>query len=153
YVRQGAVAHRDSLGNQGVTKAGDVQVMSAGTGIVHSEFSGTKDDTTLFQIWIIPTEKGVKPRWEQAEFPRDYVNGALPLLVSGRAEDKGKGALSIHSDAAIYGGKLRKGHTVTQPVGQGAYVVMSEGSAEINGTPLHKGDGAEVVDEKELTIH
>jgi redox-sensitive bicupin YhaK (pirin superfamily) len=152
YVREGSVAHRDSLGNEGETPAGDVQVMSAGTGIVHSEFSTPDKDATLFQIWIIPTERGVKPRWEQAKFPKDYVNGQLPLLVSGDKEDKSKGALFIHSDAKIYGGKIRKGTELRQAVRQGAYIVVSQGAVEVNGTPLSKGDGAEAVNENELVI-
>jgi redox-sensitive bicupin YhaK (pirin superfamily) len=152
YVREGALAHRDSLGNEGVTKAGDVQVMSAGSGIVHSEFSLPEADTTLFQIWIYPNERRVKPRWEQAEFPKDFANNELPLLVSGREEDKNKGALFIHSDAAIYGGKLKKGVKITQPLSRGAYAVMSQGQVAINGTPLKKGDGAEITGESKITI-
>lgn len=151
YVREGVLAHRDSLGNEGVTRAGDVQVMSAGTGIVHSEFSLPEGDTTLFQIWIIPDEKGVKPRWDQAAFPKEFANDRLPLLVSGH-KDKSNGALFIHSDAAIYGGRIAKGKTLIQPVRQGGYIVMSKGRAEVNGATLEKGDGAEAVNENELRI-
>ncbi|HVY13014.1 MAG TPA: pirin family protein [Alphaproteobacteria bacterium] len=150
YVREGVLAHRDSLGNHGETRAGDVQVMSAGTGIVHSEFSLPGGETTLFQIWIIPDEKGVQPRWEQAKFPKDFANDQLPLLVSGKKE--ANGALFIHSDAAIYGGKLRAGASLKQPVRRQAYVVMSRGTVTVNGVKLSEGDGAEVTDEKELVL-
>ncbi|MBI3419284.1 MAG: pirin family protein [Proteobacteria bacterium] len=109
--------------------------------------------TYVREGWILPDEKGVKPRWDQAQFPKELASGQLPLLVSGRKEDKGSGALFIHSDAAIYGGRIQKGHSLTQSVRQGAYIVMSRGKAEVNGTMLEAGDGAEAVDEKELRIH
>lgn len=152
YVRKGAVHHRDSLGNSGVTRAGDVQVMSAGTGIVHSEESGAEEDATLFQIWLVPDETGVKPRWEAAQFPAQAVTDALPLLVSGRKADAGKGALFIHSDAAVYGGRLAAGAAITHALSGDAYLVMSRGSAEINGLRLDEGDGAEVTGEASLNI-
>jgi redox-sensitive bicupin YhaK (pirin superfamily) len=153
YVRSGAIAHRDSLGNEGLTKAGDVQVMSAGTGITHSEFSPEgEEDATLFQIWIFPNKKGVKPRWEQGEFPKGFAGNELPLLVSGREQDKGKGALYINSDAAIYGGKLQKGAKLSQPVERGVYAVMSKGKVTINGVPMKQGDGAEITNENRLDI-
>ena len=115
YVREGAIAHKDNAGNKGTTKAGDVQVMSAGSGIYHSENNPTDEVTNLYQIWIIPNEKGVKPRWDQAKFPKSPVTDVLPLLVSGRDEDAGKGALFIHQDAAIYGGNLVKNTTIKHP--------------------------------------
>jgi redox-sensitive bicupin YhaK (pirin superfamily) len=152
YVREGAVKHRDSLGNEGLTNAGDVQVMSAGTGIIHSEFSVPETDTTLFQIWIFPDKRGVQPRWEQAAFPKHYAENSLPLLVSGNPDDKKNGALFIHSDTAIYGGRMKKGTTIRQNVREGAYIVMSEGEAEVNGNVLKKGDGAEAVGESELVL-
>lgn len=144
YVRTGAIRHRDSMGNEGVTKAGDVQVMSAGTGVTHSEFADGKEDTTLYQIWIEPREKNVAPRWKAAEFPKEIVKDALPLLVSGRPEDAGKGALYIHQDASIYGGKVTADTVIDQPVSDKAYLLVSVGEVEVNGKKVSAGDGAEI---------
>ena len=153
YVRQGGISHKDSMGNSGRTGAGDVQVMSAGTGVAHSEHNLEKEDTRLYQIWIIPNQDNVKPRWEAAEFPKTPVaNGNLPLLVSGRDEDKGKGALFIHQDAAIYGGRLAAGANIQQPIKHQAYILASSGSFKVNDTVLNQGDGAEVTDTHNLTI-
>lgn len=153
YVRSGAIHHRDNLGNEGVTNAGDVQVMSAGTGVFHSEHSGEGDDVTLYQIWIEPNEMGVKPRWKAAEFPKSFVQESLPVLVSGRPEHAGKNALFIHADAAIFGGRLEAGKSVRQAVSDKAYLLVSEGEVELNGTPLQKGDGAEIEHHTEVTLH
>lgn len=153
YVRSGAIIHRDSLGNEGRTDAGDVQVMSAGSGIRHAESSDAHTDTTLFQIWIQPRERGVTPRWDQRAFPKDPVADALPLLVSGRAEDADKGALAIHQDAAIYGGRMVSGAQLVHALQGPAYIIMSAGTATINGTLLGPGDGAEVTNEPRLDIH
>lgn len=152
YVRKGEIGHKDSLGNQGVTPAGSVQVMSAGTGITHAEYASETENTVLYQIWILPREKGVAPRWDMAEFPTQTVEGNLPLLVSGRGEDDGKGALMIHADAALYGGRLAKGGSVTQDFGDRAYVLVSNGSIKLNGAVLEAGDGAALADEGALTI-
>lgn len=151
YVREGEVLHRDSLGNSGSTKAGDIQVMSAGTGIQHSEFSSPTTDTKLFQIWIEPNEDDVKPRWEIKSFPKDYSDN-LSLLVSGRKADKDKGALFIHQDAAIYAGRLKAGKETRLTVSNEAYIVSSTGRFEVNGKTLNERDGAEATDEKILTI-
>lgn len=152
YVRRGAISHRDSLGNEGVTAAGDVQVMSAGTGIQHAEFNAGKEDINLYQIWIYPRERGVKPRWDMRQFPKEPVNDALPLLVSGDESDSVKGALYIHADASVYGGRLAAGTKITQPVAGQAYLLVSEGAIEIDGHKLKKGDGAEVTDVSALQI-
>ncbi len=152
YVRQGAISHRDSLGNEGVTAAGDVQVMSAGTGIQHAEFNAGKEDINLYQIWIYPRERGVKPRWDMRQFPKQPVNDALPLLVSGDENDAEQGALYIHADASIYGGRVKAGTKISQPVAGQAYVLVSEGTVEIDGITLQKGDGAEVTDVAALQI-
>ena len=154
YVRTGAVHHRDTLGNMGKTAAGDVQVMTAGTGIAHAEHADPADDTTLFQIWIKPNQKDLPPRWAQAEFPKDAVTDDLKLLVSGRDSDAGTGALTIHQDAAIYGGHFAKDTMLNHAVrgATGAYVVVSAGEVDINGIKLGQGDGAEVTDESALTI-
>ncbi|QQG36363.1 MAG: pirin family protein [Micavibrio aeruginosavorus] len=154
YVRTGAVHHRDSLGNQGRTGAGDVQVMSAGTGIAHAEYADPNEDTTLFQIWIKPDAKGLPPRWEQAVLPRAPRESDLQILVSGRKADQRPGVLRIHQDAAIYGGALLQGraliHDVRGPTG--VYVVVSSGEIALNAADLKAGDGAEVTGEPKLTI-
>jgi redox-sensitive bicupin YhaK (pirin superfamily) len=152
FVREGGINHRDSLGNQGRTSAGDVQVMSAGTGITHAESADASADTKAFQIWIQPRAKGLPPRWEQAEFPKQAATDGLTLLISGRAADAGKGALSIYQDAAIYGGRLEKGATIVHTVNGQAYIVVSEGRITVNGQGLETGDGAEVTEERSLTI-
>lgn len=153
YVRSGAISHEDSAGNKGRTKAGDVQVMSAGTGIFHSEFNAEGEDTTLYQIWIIPQEENVTPRWDAREFPQTPVtSGNVPLLVSGQPEHATSGALFIHQDAAIYGGRMPKGAVLEQPIKHQAYILASQGSFMVNGTTLNQGDGAEVTGEKLLTI-
>jgi hypothetical protein len=152
YVRKGAITHRDSMGNEGRTGAGDVQVMSAGTGVAHSEYNREKEDTRLYQIWIEPNAHGVPPRWEAAAFPKTPVVDALPVLVSGMEKHAGSGALFIHQDAAIYGGRLAKGTTLTHPVTHQAYVLASDGAFTVNGTRLQQGDGAEIVSEPSLTF-
>lgn len=152
YVRKGTIIHQDNLGNEGRTNAGDVQVMSAGRGIMHAETSDPSSDTTLFQIWIHPRQRGVDPRWDQKEFPKKPVTADLNLLVSGRDADKDKDALLIHQDAAIYGGRLNPGTKITHPLKGPAYLVMSEGQVTVNGTPFNAGDGAEITNEPSLEI-
>lgn len=152
YVRSGAITHKDSIGNQGRTPAGDVQVMSAGTGVFHSEFNAESEDTTLYQIWIEPSQQDVKPRWDQKAFPKTKVTDALPVLVSGQPEHDGAGALMIHQDAAIYGGILDAGTELQQPLKHAAYILASRGSFTVNGQTLNQGDGAEVTGDKLLSI-
>ncbi len=152
YVREGAISHRDNLGNEGRTAAGDVQVMSAGTGVVHAEFNQEPGLTRLYQIWIEPREDGVAPRWEAQAFPKEPVKGQLELLVSGYQEDAGKGALYIHQDATIHGGKLTAGTEVNHPIRHQAYVLASSGSLRINGQELKQGDGAEITGDDTLHI-
>ena len=152
YVRQGAITHKDSLGNEGRTEAGDVQVMSAGKGIFHSEFNLESEDTKLFQIWIYPRKKGIKPQWDARTFPKDFVNGHFPLLVSGNKRDKSQGALYINQDARIYGGRLKAGHKLSHNVHHQAYILVSNGDIEINGQKLSEGDGAEITDINKVNI-
>ena len=152
YVREGAITHKDSMGNTGRTGAGDVQVMSAGTGVTHSEANMEHEDTRLYQIWITPNEKNVKPRWEAAEFPKEPVTGSLHTLVSGQEQHKDSGALFIHADAAIYGGNLTAGTTVTLTIRHQAYVLASTGIFTVNGVAMKQGDGAEITEDKTLTI-
>lgn len=152
YVRKGAITHRDSQNNEGRTGAGDVQVMSAGSGVQHSEFNLENEPTNLYQIWIKPNALGVQPRWEAKEFPKTSVTDALIPVVSGRDEDLLEGALFIHADAAIHAGRLTAGTTITQSLKYQAYVLASEGTLEIEGATLHKGDGAEITDTNSITI-
>jgi len=153
YVRQGAITHKDSMGNVGRTSAGDVQVMSAGTGVTHSEFNQESEDTRLYQIWIQPNKENVEPRWEAREFPKTAANdGHLSVLASGREEDIAQGALLIHQDAAIYGGKLKAGTVINQSLKGNGYLLASVGKFTVNGIAMKQGDGAEVVKDKTLTI-
>ena len=148
YVREGAITHRDSKGNVGSTVAGDVQVMSAGTGVFHSEFNLENEDTNIFQIWIEPNQLDVKPRWDSHKFPKEPTADSLMLLVSG----DGDAPLSIHQDAFIYAGHLIEGTELTHPIKYQAYVLVSEGSLELEGRLLNKGDGLEVAEQSSINM-
>ncbi|MEE8189065.1 MAG: pirin family protein [Kiloniellales bacterium] len=152
YVRSGAISHEDHLGNRGRTEAGDVQVMSAGTGIRHAEFNLEPEITQIFQIWIETAEQGLAPRWEQRRFPKAEREGVLTPLASGRAGDEG--ALKIYQDAAILGATLNEGQSVTHRLdaGRRAYLVPARGSIEVNGTRVEARDGVTITDETEITI-
>ena len=152
YVRKGAITHRDSMGNEGRTAAGDVQVMSAGTGIQHSEFNRESDATRLFQIWVTPAEPGGAPRWNKARFPKQQRSGQLVTLASGNPEHDG--GLLIRQDARILGANLIAGQTVNYALASArhAYLVVAAGSIMINGVKLDERDGAAIRDEGELKI-
>lgn len=152
YVRKGAITHRDRLGNEGRTEAGDVQVMSAGTGIVHAEYNLEDDATQIFQIWIIPSATGFEPRWEARKFPKDDRAGELVVLASGRPGDDD--ALRINQDAAVLGATVKAGQSVTHRLGAGrkAYLVASTGSITVNGTPAAARDGVVVSGEDSIEI-
>jgi len=152
YVRNGAITHRDSKGNVGRTEAGDVQVMSAGTGIFHSEFNLESEDTNLFQIWIYPRDKGIKPKWDSLNFPKTKVDEALPLLVSGFENDLDKDVLNIHQDARIFGGVIERGKSIRHSITNQAYLLVSEGEVTLDGKILSKGDGAEITDIESFII-
>lgn len=153
YVREGTILHRDSLGNNGRTLAGDVQVMSAGTGIVHAEYADPELETRIFQIWITPREKGVLPRWDSAQFPKGFASDTLPLLVSGRDKDRAQNPLFIHQDAAIYGGRLRAGQSILHtPFSAKAYLLASSGRLHVEGKELTQGDGAEITGQEPISI-
>lgn len=154
YVREGAITHEDHLGNQGRTEAGDVQVMSAGKGILHAEWNREETPTTLFQIWIHPHTRGVRPRWEQRRFPRADRAGQLVALASGRPAEQEQGALMIHQDAALYGASLSPGQTVAHALGAGrrGYLVVSRGRVTVDGTPLGERDGAAITGEERIAI-
>ncbi|CAH2600256.1 Pirin family protein [Rhodovastum atsumiense] len=152
YVREGAITHRDSLGNEGRTEAGDVQVMHAGTGIVHAEYNLEPGPTRLFQIWILPGTQGVAPGWGTRRFPT-RVEGTLTPLADGRAGANGE-ALPLHADAAVLAGRLRAGQSVTQALGAGrvGYLVAATGAVTVNGTPAGTRDGVTVTEEDTITI-
>jgi redox-sensitive bicupin YhaK (pirin superfamily) len=152
YVREGAITHRDSLGNEGRTEAGDVQVMHAGTGIVHAEHNLEKTPTRLFQIWIMPDKSGVAPGWGARKFPKNDA-GSLTALADGRPGADGS-ALPLYADAALLAGTIRKGQTVHQKLGAGrvGYLVPATGAVTVNGVAISTRDGATITGENELTI-
>ena len=144
YVRTGAITHKDSLGNEGRTEAGDVQVMSAGTGITHAEYNRESVPTTLFQIWIIPTRSGEAPGWGARPFPKDDRSGRFVTLASGFPEDKE--ALPIRTDARVVGATLKAGEKADYTLGaeRHAYLVPATGAIEVNGVRVNARDGAAI---------
>ncbi len=151
-VLEGAIAHRDSTGGEGVLRQGEVQRMSAGTGVVHSEFNASeREPVHFFQIWIEPERAGIAPGYEQKLFPEEERHGKLRLLV---APGGAGGALNIHQDARIYSAILDGGQRVEHALGsgRGAWLQVARGSVELNGTPLRQGDGAAVENETSLSI-
>ena len=152
YVREGAITHQDSMGNKGRTEAGDVQVMSAGSGVRHSEYNMENEATTLFQIWIEPSAHGASPSWGAKPFPKGERSGRFVALASGFAEDAG--ALPIRTNARVLGATLKAGETTDYPIGETrrGYLVVSKGSAEINGVTLHPRDGAAIANEETLHV-
>jgi len=152
YIRSGAITHEDSQGNIGRTEAGDVQVMSAGTGIYHSEQNKENEDTRLYQIWIEPHTKGVKPTWDTCQFPKKTYENSLPLIVSGREEDKTKKVLHINQYASVYGGTIKAGTTINHTIKDQAYLLVSKGEINLEGNIINTGDGAEITGIKNITI-
>jgi redox-sensitive bicupin YhaK (pirin superfamily) len=152
YVRKGAVTHQDSLGNRGRTEAGDVQVMSAGTGIRHAEYNLEPEPTTLFQIWIEPTRRGGAPSWGAKPFPKSDRSGRFVTLASGFAEDTD--SLPIRTDARVLGANLKAGEKTEYRLGDGrsAYLVPATGSIEVNGVRIDARDGAAIHAEPLLEI-
>jgi hypothetical protein len=151
-VMQGALAHRDSTGGEGVLRRGEVQRMSAGSGVVHSEFNGSKSEPVhFFQIWVVPDETGIAPGYEQKLFPDDERRNRLRLVASPGAEE---GALKIHQDARLYSSILEAGQRVEHRLepGRGAWIQVASGSVEVNGKTLEQGDGAAIEDESSVTI-
>ena len=152
YVRTGAITHQDSLGNKGRTEAGDVQVMSAGTGIRHAEYNLENETTTLFQIWVIPSAAGGSPSWGAKPFPKGDRSGKLVVLASGHDEDAE--ALRIRADARLLGGTIKAGESVTYESAQGRhlYLVPATGRIEIDGQLFEARDGAAIIGGSPLTI-
>jgi redox-sensitive bicupin YhaK (pirin superfamily) len=152
YVREGAITHQDSLGNIGRTEAGDVQVMSAGSGVRHSEYNRETDTTKIFQIWIEPATRGEAPSWGAKPFPKGARSGQFVTLASGIAGDED--ALPIRTDARIVGATLKAGETADYPLGadRHGYLVPASGIVEVNGVRLEARDGAAISDEAVLRV-
>jgi len=152
YVLQGELAHQDSLGNVKAILPGDVQHMSAGTGVQHSEFNHAPNDTThLLQIWIDPNVRGVKPSYEQTTFADCAKQGHLCLVAS---PDGAQGSVALNADARLYAGLFEAGQTAALElaVGRKAYVHLVRGALKVNGVALHTGDAALLVDETRVTL-
>ena len=152
YVREGAITHEDNQGNRGRTEAGDVQVMSAGTGIRHSEYNLEPEATRIFQIWIIPNERGGKPAWGSKPFPKGDRSGRFVTLASGIEGDKD--ALSIRTDARVLGANLKAGETAEYALGRRrhAYLVPAKGNVEVNGVRIEARDGAAISDVETIRV-
>ena len=152
YVRQGAITHQDSLGNKGRTKAGDVQVMSAGTGIRHSEYNLEDEPTAIFQLWIIPTRRGGDPGWDTRPFPQGEGAGHFVTLASGIDGDAD--ALPIRADARVLGATLKGGETAEYRLAPNrrAYLVPAKSAVEVNGVRIEARDGAAIENERVLTV-
>lgn len=153
YVRQGAITHRDNLGNEGRTEAGDIQVMHAGRGITHAEFNKESDETRIFQIWLMPNRAGVAPGWGARRFPA--AGEGLQVLAAGDGTAAGEdGPLPLHVDGALLAGKLVAGQVVRHALAPGrrAYLVPASGTIRVNGAAAGPRDGVAVTDEAELVI-
>ena len=152
YVLEGALAHKDSMGNSGVIRPGDVQKMSAGTGVQHSEFNGSRTEPVHFlQIWIVPEVRGIAPAYEQKTFPPETRRGKLRLIGSRDGRD---GSVTIRQDVDAYASVLEDGQDARHVLAPGrhAWLHVAEGELELNGKRLEEGDGAAVDDERELAI-
>jgi redox-sensitive bicupin YhaK (pirin superfamily) len=152
YVLEGGLAHKDSMGNGSIIRPGDVQRMSAGTGVRHSEANpSTEESVHLLQIWIVPDEAGVEPGYEQKRFEDEEKRGRLRLVASPKGDE---GSVSIHQDARLYAALLDSGQEVVHELAPTRYgwIQVARGSIEVNGQALKQGDGAAVSDERELKI-
>ncbi len=152
YVLEGALAHKDSMGTGSVIRPGDVQRMSAGTGVLHSEFNPSPQEPVHFlQIWIEPSERGIAPSYEQKSFSSDQKQGRLRLIAS---PDAAEGSVKIHQDARVYAVVLDGKDAVSYslPQGRKAYVHVARGSVQLNGSDLSPGDGAKISSEQQLRL-
>ncbi len=152
YVLEGALAHKDSMGNASTIVPGEVQRMSAGTGVLHSEFNHSKTDRVhLLQIWLLPDRTGIEPSYEQTFFPDEEKRGRLRLVA---APDGAEGSVTIHQNARLYATLLEPGQEVAHDLAPGrhAWVHVARGAVRLNGLPLRAGDGAAVGDEARLTL-
>jgi redox-sensitive bicupin YhaK (pirin superfamily) len=152
YVREGAITHQDNLGNFGRTEAGDVQVMSAGTGITHAEWNKEDLTTKIFQIWILPTQTGKKPSWGTRPFPKDSRSGQFSVLASGFPDDPG--SLPIRTDARVLGATLKAGESAEYSPGneRSIYLVPAVGAVSIGNLRANARDGVAVRDEATIRV-
>jgi hypothetical protein len=152
YVRDGAITHQDSLGNKGRTEAGDVQVMSAGSGIRHAEYNLEAETTRIFQIWIQPNRTGGAPSWGAKPFPKGDRSGKFVTLASGFENDND--ALPIRTNARVLGATLKAGESVEYALDRSrhAYLVPAAGRVEVNGLTLETRDGAAITDETSIRV-
>jgi redox-sensitive bicupin YhaK (pirin superfamily) len=152
YVLEGALEHRDSLGNGSVLRPGELQQMTAGTGIRHSEFNPSdREGVHLYQVWLLPERRGLQPGYQQKAFPEEERQGVLRLVASPTGE---QGSLTIHQDARLYLSTLRTGAAVVHTLkpGRHAWLQVLQGQTALTGQPLSAGDGAAVSDEDRLEI-
>lgn len=152
YILQGALAHKDSMGTGSIIRPGDVQMMSAGSGIRHSEFNPSKDELVhLLQIWIVPNQLGVQPRYQQVHFDASEKRGKLRLIIS---PDSAEGSLNVYQDVRVFAGLFDGDETAELSLADHryAYVHVASGSVELNGTRLFAGDGARVRQETLLIV-
>ena len=152
YVRKGAITHRDSLGNEGRTGAGDVQVMSAGSGIQHAEYNLEDEETTLFQIWILPDQRGGEPSWGARPFPKDAREGQFVTLASGIAGDDD--VLPIRADARVLGATLKAGESLTYATTaeRHAYLVPATGRVRVGHVEANARDGVAITGIDTITV-
>jgi redox-sensitive bicupin YhaK (pirin superfamily) len=150
YVRSGAISHQDSIGNKGRTGAGDVQVMSAGSGVVHAEYNLEDEETTLFQIWVETDKTGIPPSWGMMPFPKEARDGSFQLLASGNADD---GALTISADAKVLGATLAAGTSLSYEADPARHLYLVPSSrVRINGVEANARDGVAITGEERITI-
>ncbi len=150
YVRTGAITHQDSMGNKGRTGAGDVQVMSAGTGVTHAEYNLEDEDTTLFQIWIETDKPNAPPSWGAMPFPKESREGQFQLLASGDGDD---GVLHINSDARILGATLKAGETIEYAADPARHLyLVPSAKVAVNGTKAEKRDGVAITAVDKVTV-
>src|SRR5215218_3685936 len=150
YVRTGAITHQDSLGNKGRTAAGDVQVMSAGTGVTHAEFNLEDEETTLFQIWVETDARGTQPGWGARPFPKEDRDGEFQLLASG---DPADGGLTIHADARLLGASVKAGGAIELAADPNRHLyVVPSGRVRVNGVAAGPRDGIAIKGEERLRI-
>jgi redox-sensitive bicupin YhaK (pirin superfamily) len=152
YVLEGGIQHRDSMGTGSVIRPGDVQRMSAGTGVTHSEFNASKTDPVHFlQIWIMPGKRGIAPGYEQKSFTTEEKQGRLRVVASPDGRD---GSVSVNTDATLYAGVFDQGESaeLSLPEGRHAWVQVARGSVRVNGNELREGDGAAISDESRVKV-
>ncbi len=150
YVRTGAITHQDSMGNKGRTAAGDVQVMSAGTGVTHAEYNLEDEATTLFQIWIETDKPGAEPGWGAMPFPKEAREGSFQVLASGNADD---GALTINADAKVLGATVKAGSSIAYDADPARHLyLVSSGKVRVNGKQAGPRDGVAITGESRVEI-